>query len=49
MVEIEGYDYALNGAAQGRFNLTSVHDAGMAIIGKSIGGFIDMALKLGKE
>eukprot|EP01013_Petalomonas_cantuscygni_P040879 TRINITY_DN7309_c1_g1_i1.p1 TRINITY_DN7309_c1_g1~~TRINITY_DN7309_c1_g1_i1.p1 ORF type:complete len:349 (-),score=-34.98 TRINITY_DN7309_c1_g1_i1:57-1103(-) len=49
VVEIEGYDYALNGAAQGRFNLTSVHDAGMAIIGKSIGGFIDMALKLGKE
>jgi len=45
-VEINGCDYALNGAAEGRYNLAPVHDAGMAILGKSIGPFIDMALKL---
>ena len=49
VIEINGHDYALNGAAQGRFNLTSVHDAGMAIMGKSIGPFIDMTLKLAEE
>jgi len=49
VIEIDGYDYALNGAAQGKYNLTSVHDAGMAIMGKSIGPFIDMALRLGDE
>jgi len=48
-VEINECDYALNGAAEGRYNLTSVHDAGMAILGKSIGPFIDMALKLADE
>jgi hypothetical protein len=46
VVEIDGHDYALNGSAQGKFNLPSVHDAGMAIVGKSIAPFIDMALKL---
>lgn len=49
VVEIDGCDYALNGAAQGRFNLASVHDTGMAIVGKSIGDFIDMTLKLAEE
>jgi len=49
VIEIDGHDYALNGASQGRFNLTSVHDAGMAIMGKSIGDFIDMALKLAED
>lgn len=46
VVEIDGHDYALNGSAQGKFNLPSVHEAGMAIMGKSISPFIDMALKL---
>jgi len=47
--EINGCDYALNGAAAGRYNLASVHDAGVAILGKSIGPFIDMALQLSDE
>lgn len=49
VIEIDGNEYALNGAAQGKYNLTAVHDAGMAILGKSIGDFINMALKLGEE
>jgi len=49
IVTIDGYDYALNGAAAGRFKLENVHDAGMAILGISIGPFIDMALELGKN
>lgn len=48
IVTIEGQDYALNGAAQGRYKLEAVHDAGMAILGKSISPFIDMALNLNK-
>ncbi len=43
---IDGYDYALNGAAKGRYKLENPHDAGMAILGKSIEYFITMALKL---
>lgn len=46
IVTIEGYDYALNGAAKGRYKLENPHDAGMAIIGKSIGDFIKIALEL---
>jgi hypothetical protein len=49
VVTIENKDYALNGSAQGRYKLENVHDAGMAVVGKSIGPFIDMALQLGKE
>ena len=49
VVSIDGYDYALNGSAQGRFKIEGVHDAGMAILGKSIGAFINMALELGKQ
>lgn len=45
-VTIDGKDYALNGAASSRFKLEDVHSAGMAILGKSIGPFIDEALKL---
>lgn len=49
IVTIEGTDYALNGAAQGKYKLEDVHDAGMAILGKSISPFIDMALNLKKK
>ncbi len=49
IVTINGFDYALNGAAKGRYKLEGVFDAGMAILGKSIGPFIDMALELGKK
>lgn len=48
VVTIEGKDYALNGAAKSRYKLEDVHEAGMAILGKSVGSFIDMALKLGE-
>lgn len=47
VVIIDGYDYALNGAAKGRYKLEDVHEAGMAILGVSIGPFISMALELG--
>ncbi|MDD4419437.1 MAG: hypothetical protein PHH81_11585 [Bacteroides graminisolvens] len=46
IVSINGYDYALNGAAKGRYKLESPHEAGMAILGKSIHDFIKMALEL---
>jgi hypothetical protein len=49
IVTIDGVDYALNGAAQARYKLESVHDAGMAVLGKSISSFIDMALNLKKN
>ena len=49
IVTIDNKDYALNGSAQGRYKLESTHDAGMAILGKSVGPFIQMALKLGHD
>jgi len=49
LVEIDGFYYALNGAAQGRYNLSAVHNAGMAILGKSISPFIKMALEMAEE
>ncbi len=49
IVSIDGYDYALNGAAKGRYKIEDVHEAGMAVLGKSIGPFINMALELGKK
>jgi len=48
VINIEGYDFALNGAAKSRFNLPYPHDTGLAILGKSIGPFIDIAFSLGK-
>ena len=49
VVTIDNKDYALNGSAQGRYKLESAHDAGMAILGKSVGPLIQMALKLGDD
>jgi hypothetical protein len=46
IVTIDGFDYALNGSAKGRYKLENPHDAGMAILGKSISDFIKMALDL---
>jgi len=46
VVTIGKYDYALNGAAKGRYKLENPHDAGMAILGKSISDFISICLKL---
>ena len=48
VVIIDGYEYALNGSAKGRYKLEDVHEAGMAILGKSTGAFITMALELGE-
>jgi hypothetical protein len=49
IVSIDNFDYALNGSAKDRYKIENAHEAGMAILGKSTGPFIDMALKLGKE
>lgn len=49
IVTIENKDYALNGAAQGRYKIEDVHTAGMAILGKSTHEFIQMALNLFDE
>ncbi len=49
VVTINNYDYALNGAAKSRFKIEDVHEAGMAILGKSVSPFIDIAFKLGEE
>ena len=43
IVNIGGYDFALNDAARSRFGLPFVHDAGLAVLGKSVGPFIEMA------
>lgn len=46
IVTIDGFDYALNGSAKGPYKLENPHDAGMAVLGKSISDFIKMALEL---
>ncbi|RUO26593.1 hypothetical protein CWE09_07785 [Aliidiomarina minuta] len=46
IVNINGYAYSLNGSAVSRFKFPSAHDAGMAILGKSIGPFSEMAREL---
>ena len=37
IVNIGRYDFALNGAARSRFGLPFAHDAGAAVLGKSVG------------
>jgi hypothetical protein len=46
IVTIDGFDYALNGSAKERYKLENPHDAGMAVLGKSLSDFIKMALDL---
>ena len=46
IVTINGYDYALNGSAKGRYNLENPQDAGMVIMDKSPNDFIKMAFEL---
>lgn len=46
IVTIDGHDYALNGSAKGHYKLENPHDAGVAIVGKSIGEFIKIAFEL---
>lgn len=49
IISIDGHDYALNGAAKGKYKLESVHEAGMAILGNSIAPFLTIAHELGQE
>ena len=46
IVTIDGYDYALNGSAKGRFKLENPQDAGMVIMDKSSSDFIKLAFEL---
>ena len=46
IINIDGYAFALNGAAKSRFKLPFPHDAGIAVLGRSVGPFIDMAFEL---
>ena len=43
IVHIEGYAFALNGAAKSRFKLPFPHETGIAVLGRSVGPFIDLA------
>ncbi len=45
---LKGYAYSLNGAARSRFNYPDPHETGMAIFGRSVGPFIDLAFSLPK-
>lgn len=49
IVNIDGYAFALNGGAQSRFRMPFPRDAGLAVLGKSVGPFIEMAFDLRKE
>ena len=46
VVNIKGYDFALNGSAKTRYGFPDPHDAGVAILGRSVGPFIDLAFSL---
>ena len=46
LVNIGGYAFALNGAAQSRFKVPDPHGAGVAVLGKSVGPFIEIASSL---
>ena len=43
VVNIGGYDFALSGAARSKYRLPFAHEAGVTVLGKSVGPFIDMA------
>ena len=46
VVNINGYAFALNGAAKSRFKIPFPHDASLAVLGRSVGPFIDRAFAL---
>lgn len=46
IITIDGYDYALNGSAKGRYKLENPQDAGMVIMDKNSSDFIKMTLEL---
>lgn len=49
VVNIADYDFALNGAAKTRFSMPFPHDAGVAVLGRSVGPFIEIANALAKD
>lgn len=51
VVNAKGYDFALNTPAKTCFGYPDPHDSGVAILGRSVGPFIDLAFSLseGKE
>ena len=49
VVSIDNCDYALNGAAGSKYKLEDLFEGGVAILGISIGPFINIGLELGKE
>lgn len=48
IVNIRGYDFALNGAANMKLGIPFAADAGMAVLGRSLDPFMKMALRLSK-
>ena len=46
IINIRGYAFALNGAARTKYGMPDPHDAGVAILGRSVGPFINAALDL---
>ncbi|MDP8254234.1 MAG: hypothetical protein P9M14_00655 [Candidatus Alcyoniella australis] len=48
VINIEEYDFALDGAARSFYGYPYPHDVGFAILGKSVEPFIQRALKLGE-
>jgi len=46
IVSIEGYDYALNGSAKGRYKLDNPYEGGVSIPGKPFTDFIKITLEL---
>jgi len=49
VVNIQGYDFALNGSARSHLGFPDPHNAGIAILGRSTGPFLDLALSLARE
>jgi len=46
VVNVKGYDFALNGSAKTRYGYPDPHDSGVAILGRSVEPFIDLAFSL---
>lgn len=49
IVHINGYAFSLNGITQSHLEVPCPHEAGVAVLGKSVGPFRDMAFELCKE
>ena len=46
VVNIGGYVFALSGAGRSKYRLPFAHEAGVTVLGKSVGPFVDMAARL---